>query len=682
MGTKDYEVRNKDYSSGEYHLNGGDSRGSNYNEYSKNDNSNFVLFIITFFILGSGVFLALYYGDYLDTIDFSASKTQEKPVAAKPSVNSNTNSGSYDNNRNRVEVAHNNREDNKPVLKKVSPLEKVDDEEKRKRFEAKRNFLLGKFLKSKRNSNQTQSQESGSLANINQEKKDIPVPANTDVSKSNNSENANDNRISEVSSKSENKDNAPIIPEEAKPKVNNENEEIYNYIKNGELINIFMLSEKGKKIEDFYYNNEPAVCIAVRYDRFEILKYLIHEFDCKKTVNKENKRNALHYAVIYYNLNTVQFLLDNGFSPNEKDSEGNTPLHYAVGNNLLECVKMMQNQGADPNVINNKKQNALHLAVKNDNAEMVGFLVKKGANVNQQDNEGNTPLHYCSMFSLDNRPLMKELYKYEDQFDLSIKNNNGKTPRNIRESDCFDNYEKNRNEKIKQINSQNENNKSGETKKKPVHLEKYLVFNEESSIEDAAIDFSEDNSYVFCPGGPIVIPFQPMMVRLFLAQIAVEKDHAVFLGKLCKDKFHPINEPEKFIPINSKVILSMVLIAADKDSRKCVDVLIDNGADLKIEAQKPKEKQKEFVEEGKTLLHCAAQYGNIPLMKKVIEAGVPLNKKTVSGKTPLYFAVKNNQYESVYMLIENGAEREESLKSETNDDRILKLLEKGLDSTK
>ncbi len=672
MGNKDYEIRNKDYSSGEYHQNGGGSNGSNHNGDSKSNNSDFVLFIISFFILGSGVFLALYYGDYLDSYNpgLSASKTQENIKTTKPPVDSK------DNNSNGMKIAQNNKKDNTPFWEKKDPLETKAEAERRRKFLKKRDLLFPRFIKSKKSLNQTQSQASGSLANMNQEKKEATVPIvllNTDVSKSNNSEVAN-NRIPDELSKSENKDNVASVAEETKANINNENAEIYNYIKNGELINIFMLSEKGKHVEDYYYNNEPAVCIAVRYDRFEILKYLIHEFDCKKYVNTENKRNALHYAVIYYNLNTVRFLLENGFSANEKDSEGNTPLHYAVESNLLECVKMLQSKGADLNILNNNKQNVLHLAVKNDNAEMAGFLVKKGANINQQDNDGNTPLHYCSLFSVDNMPLMKELYKYEEKFDLTIKNNNGKTPRDVKESDCFENYEKWRKEEIKKVNSQM-GNKTGGTEQKPIHLEKYLAFNEETCIDEAANDFLLDNRYVFCPGGPLVIPFQPMMVRLFLAQIAVEKDFSVFLGKLCKENFHPINEPEKFVPVNSKVILSMVLIAADKNRKKCVDVLIDNGADLKIEAQKPKEKQKEFVEEGKTLLHCAAQYGNIDLMKKVIEAGVPVDKKTASGRTPLYFAVINNQYESVYILLEKGAAREESLKSETNDTRIIKLLE-------
>lgn len=483
----------------------------------------------------------------------------------------------------------------------------------------------------------------------------------------------------ETSNNSETSDKSVPIVEETKPKANVDEEVVYNYIKNGELINIFKLSEKGIDISDFYYNDEPAVCIAVRYERIEILKYLVHEYDCKKLVNKANKRNALHYAVIYYNSKIVNFLLDNGFPVNEKDSDGNTPLHYAVSNVLKDCVKVLLYNKADPNLLNNNKQNALHLAIKNDNAELVSLLLKNGANINQQDNDGNTPLHYCSMFSFDNRALMKELYKYEDIIDLSIKNNNGKTPRDVAQSDCFAYYEKNykgKSEDSLEENIQNEE-KSSDKKQSKIHLEKYMVLDEESCISNAREDFSLNRDYLFCPAGPIVIPYKPEHVRLFLAQIAIEKDYGDFLDKLSGNKFHPINEPEKYIPITTKFILASIIFAAEKDRRKCVEVLIKNGADLKVEAPKPRDKEKILIEEGKNLLHCAAQHGNIYLLKKAIEAGAAIEKKTVSGKTPLYFAVKNNQYEAANILITNGAVREESLKTETQDEKMLKLLETG-----
>jgi hypothetical protein len=38
--------------------------------------------------------------------------------------------------------------------------------------------------------------------------------------------------------------------------------------------------------------------------------------------------------------------------------------------------------------------------------------------------------------------MFEQFYKYKDKFDFSIKNNDGKTPREVWEEDCFEEYEK------------------------------------------------------------------------------------------------------------------------------------------------------------------------------------------------------------------------------------------------
>ena len=84
--------------------------------------------------------------------------------------------------------------------------------------------------------------------------------------------------------------------------------------------------------------------------------------------------------------------------------------------------------------------------------------------------------------------------------------------------------------------------------------------------------------------------------------------------------------------------------------------------------------------EGKTLLHSAAQTGNLILAQKVLEAGVSVNKRTKDGKNPLYFAVKNNRLEMVSFLVENGSEIDDDLEDLTNNKEILEILKKGNNS--
>ena len=210
-----------------------------------------------------------------------------------------------------------------------------------------------------------------------------------------------------------------------------------------------------------------------------------------------------------------------------------------------------------------------------------------------------------------------------------------------------------------------------------VAIGKYLQMSEQQMLDEIEIDFRNDVKYNMAGLVPVPVPIPTEIARVHIAQVAILKDCSRVLDKLCKKDFHPLKEPEAFHEGNSKLILALVILAADLDHRKSVDVLIKNGANLKIEAPKPKNSNSKAIEEGKTLLHCAAQYGNTDLMKKVIDAGVPIDKKTVTGKTPLYYAVKYNHYEEAYMLISKGAEREESLKSETKDEKMLKLLETG-----
>ena len=209
-----------------------------------------------------------------------------------------------------------------------------------------------------------------------------------------------------------------------------------------------------------------------------------------------------------------------------------------------------------------------------------------------------------------------------------------------------------------------------------IGIGKYLPLTEKEMIDEVTKDFQKDCDFNLSGLVPIPAPLNPMFVRIHLAQIAVEKDYGAFLEKLCQKDFHPLKEPEKYYGTNSFLILCMVLHAAERDKRKAVDALIKNGADLKIEAKEPKDNNKKLMEAGKTLLHCAAQNGNEDLMKKVLEAGVPVNKPTKSGKTPLYFAVTNNKKDAAKFLIEKGAEVDLNLVLIATDSEMIELLKK------
>lgn len=279
-------------------------------------------------------------------------------------------------------------------------------------------------------------------------------------------------------------------------------QEAYEFIKEGKLVKLFDIY-KQKDLSKMSFKGEPAPCIAAQYDKIEILKFLLHEYDCKNLVDSRNNRNALHYAAMNSNDKIIDLLLQNGFNPNAQDKNQNTPLHLAIYNYSTKPLKLLVRKGANintlnknketplllavrqsnynameellksgadinmedsegktaldyavenssemfidylllfganPNHLNLKKQNSLHIAVLNDDVIATKLLLAKGANMNQQDSNGNTPLHYLAQFASTNNEMLNLFNKYYDNFDLTIKNTDGKTPSNISDIDCF-----------------------------------------------------------------------------------------------------------------------------------------------------------------------------------------------------------------------------------------------------
>ena len=77
---------------------------------------------------------------------------------------------------------------------------------------------------------------------------------------------------------------------------------------------------------------------------------------------------------------------------------------------------------------------------------------------------------------------------------------------------------------------------------------------------------------------------------------------------------------------------------------------------------------------GKTLLHRAAQIGNEPAITLLLKAGCPIDAYTTFQETPLHLAVRNHKLASVKLLVESGAST--SALYSTNGDTALTLAKK------
>ena len=205
--------------------------------------------------------------------------------------------------------------------------------------------------------------------------------------------------------------------------------EAYEYIVNGKLVKFFELYQKGKDLSKMRYKGVPAPCIAVKYDKVEIIKFLIHEYDCNKLVDVQKRRNALHYAVLNANNNIVKLLLENGFDPNMQDIDGNTSLHLSIvklfnDKEHNELIDLLLSNQADVNKTNNQRQTPLHIAIEKNNYNSFSKLSLKGVNLNKQDMNGNTPLHYA--VNKSSKIILSSLIKAKANIDSE--NLKGQTP--------------------------------------------------------------------------------------------------------------------------------------------------------------------------------------------------------------------------------------------------------------
>lgn len=150
------------------------------------------------------------------------------------------------------------------------------------------------------------------------------------------------------------------------------------------------LIDCGCDINDFNYNGDNALSLAIRMDRIDIVNILLKDRNIKINGVTNERYSPLMIAAMHGMETIADILLNGDAIIDKKYYNGNTALHLAVKTNHYNIVKKLINRGANINSLNNYNETPICFA---SNYNIIKILLNNKANPNHQDKKKNTLLH-------------------------------------------------------------------------------------------------------------------------------------------------------------------------------------------------------------------------------------------------------------------------------------------------
>lgn len=121
----------------------------------------------------------------------------------------------------------------------------------------------------------------------------------------------------------------------------------------------------------------------------------------------------------------LNWLIDKGIDPHDKDSQGKTALMLAADISHWPIVLQLLKAGGDVNTVLTGGNRLIHEAAERDNCETLSYLLDHGVSINEQESSlQDTPLH-CA---IKLRKWRAAKLLLERGADVTLKNENGDTP--------------------------------------------------------------------------------------------------------------------------------------------------------------------------------------------------------------------------------------------------------------
>ncbi|GFY79988.1 ankyrin repeat protein [Trichonephila inaurata madagascariensis] len=497
---------------------------------------------------------------------------------------------------------------------------------------------------------------------------------------------------------------------------------IFHFVKLDDLDMVEYLAQHGADLNVKNTSAQTLLHYATELEHTEIAKYLIDHGVGINTRDISSGKSPLHFAMSMKNIEVANYLIEHGADVNVKDSYGLAPLHLAVNLGNQEILEYLIKNNANIDVRDSEGWTPLIHAVRHGQLDKVKYLIKNGADIDILGNEGWTLFEHAEQW-IDDRRILKNVIDNDRRYadddpshqkrlkDAASWEKTGKdmldylkgvTKNTIQEEesnyidqmqaddsssyvedqpalqsnrDGYADMEKSLQEKLHgdEIRKQ-----SNEEAKKDIEVKKVTVENDSSSnktekqtkpIEDeqktvmaSVIENNDDedlnakDSMGYTALHKAVFSKHFDEVKLLIdkgARVDVQDKHELtplFYAVMKNDE-----KMIKFLVETGNVNVNLgkynnpLGIAISHGYMELAEYLINKGANLD---------QQDSI--GRTLLHKAAEDGNLAAVKFLIDRGARLDVLDKWNDTPLHVAanvkVNEGHTEVVDYLIRNGAD--------------------------